>query len=130
MKTLEILKPEYLWPFIELITPQGAVDLHNFALLEGFRFSPTGQFVLDWKEFETGKFTVGQTPVSKVRLVFSQVRSLLIIHNGAGLNDALEDIGVVDRPETADCSYFFRFEGGMLIEVRAGHIVLEYDERE
>lgn len=117
-------------PVIEVPTPVGDVDLHNFADFSGLEYEVTGELRLIWLAAEPGKFKFGHIPISRAVLVFEQVSHLAVTARDPEMpvseDQALEEFYVLETG-AAGHHLRFNFAGGRVIELRARRIELWVD---
>ena len=116
-------------PVIELPTPLGDIDLHNFAEFEEFVFTVEGGLQLVWREWEdeAGQFRLGARVIRRAELVFGGVSRLSLTPRDPDMPPAedrtLEDL-TVEQLNRSSCRIRFMFAGGRELDVTAGSLEL------
>jgi hypothetical protein len=127
----EVLPTTLSSPVIELPTPEGALDLHNFASFDRLVYTTDGTLRLEWTASEPGSFRLGNRPIERASLLFSTVAYLAVRPRDAAMprseDQALGYVLVLQATETS-CQLRFVFNGGMEIEVYAATVSLEFEE--
>lgn len=119
------------WPenkqLVELLTPQGVVDLHNWASFEGFSFRLPETLILRF-EYDPSWGGLRDDPGSqRLQLRFEGVRDLLVrtVESEGGYeSDTLSDFVYREvRPGVG--SVTFTMMDGLTIQFEAGGVILE-----
>lgn len=123
----EIILPETGTPEIQVKTPVGQVDLHNFAFFTGLRYESDSTLKLSWKLIGDDNSRLDGRPVDWVQLNFSGVSHLNVSpHDPAVPREedmALEHYQLVERgPDSIHLA--FEFVGGSTITVIARQVNL------
>lgn len=127
-KSFEI-KFEKLVQFeVGFVTPEGDLDLHNFADFEKFEYwTARGEFRLHWVPYQRGKFCLGKRTINNAILVFKEVALLEISPRDSEMPNeedrTLESYNVLDIQENR-YHLLFEFLGGMKISVVASRLFL------
>jgi hypothetical protein len=114
---------------IELPTPLGDIDLHNFAEFQELVFTAEGGLQLVWREWEErpGQFRLGARVIRRAELVFREVSLLSLTSRDPDMprdeDRTLEEL-TVEQLNRSDCRLRFVFAGGRELDVTAGSLKL------
>jgi hypothetical protein len=102
-------------PLIELPTPQGSIDLHNFADFERMVFSSNGDLQLCWVEHEPGRLKMGYKAIHRAILLFHDVTNITVSGGDPEIprdeNKTLEHF-IVEEANEESCRFRFVFGRG------------------
>jgi len=127
----EVLLTTLSGPVVELPTPVGALDLHNFANFDRLVYMTDGTLRLDWTADEPDRFRLVKRPIERAGLLFSDVAYLAVSPRDAAMprsEDHTLDYLLVLQAIATSCQLRFVFHGGMEIEVYAAAVSLEFEE--
>lgn len=128
--TITVLLTQSVYPEIEIQTPLGSVDLHNFAHFERLEYDVEGTLRLVWISPEPGKFRLGTRAIQRAVLRCGGVKALTVTPRDPEIprseDSTLEDFEILEV-EPGCCSMRFTFQGGIKIQVVAMQVELEID---
>ncbi|MNS12933.1 hypothetical protein D3C72_445110 [compost metagenome] len=122
-----IILPDLGVPEIEVRTPTGQVDLHNFANFDGLQYGVSGALSLRWTLIEDDSSKLDDRPVKTAQLNFEGVTNLSISPPDPEIpryeDASLEHFRLVEKgPDSLQMA--FEFMGGSIIEVTARQVNL------
>lgn len=124
----EIMLPEPGVPEIEVKSPAGQVDLHNFAEFRSFRYDTTGNAVLQWECIGDQFSKLGGQLVRWVELNFTGVSQLSVTPRDSAVpqseDSTLEHYRLVDH-KPGRVRMLFEFSAGMTIDITARTVTLD-----
>ena len=127
MIPLKIDHAKHNGPIIELNTPLGDIDLHNFADLVKMEIE-NDEILFVWKESESGRLKLGDLTISQFDLVFhkTKIRKFLISPLDTDDEEISLDYFIVEhRSGDTSCFQFFFF-GGLNIEFESNTVSMQY----